>query len=325
MSNSTCKPQLHWLDTKEIEPGYFEPKLDEVLRVPGQTGYIGRGIQIVRGNILRGRPKNPDSLNIRYLDDMGTEKLPVNDTLHGGPSAVCADGWGEKFWKGPIIAYLKVGNEFDAKEMTDMTLTAYRDAIDYLAYFLETEGSMIDWPGSSGTLSKRVMEDRSGKVKGVRINCRGDCAGDPQREFLAVDVPRAHPLFMLEGDDPLDIPGNFGESWAVYRYKGYKDASADDAQNKHGRSLQLALSEEIAEDTSRWSESRWGEIPHWRLPDTTGSLLVVNRTKKDLDVRKVKAVCKLVEERVMPLLAQERELGRDAVLDELTPEVLKFM
>jgi hypothetical protein len=41
--------------------------------------------------------------------------------------------------------------------MMNMTLTAYRDAIDYLVYYRETIGSTIDWPGSEAKLSKRVM------------------------------------------------------------------------------------------------------------------------------------------------------------------------
>jgi hypothetical protein len=172
---------------------------------------------------------------------MITDSLPVNDTLHGGPRCVCADGYGSTFWRGPIVAYLKVGNAFDAKEMTDMTLTAYRDAIDYLAYYRETHGSMIDGPGSQSPLAQRVMSERSGKIKGVRINCVGDVAGDPARHFVAVDVPRAHPLFMLEGDDPLDVANNFGESWAVYRYAGYKDPNAPEAQNGFSAMLQLAI------------------------------------------------------------------------------------
>jgi len=53
------------------------------------------------------------------------------------------------------------------------------------------------------------MSRRSGKVKGVRINCQGDTAGDPSRQFVSVDVPQA---FMLEGDDPLDIPLHFDEN-----------------------------------------------------------------------------------------------------------------
>jgi hypothetical protein len=32
--------------------------------------------------------------------------------------------------------------------MTDMNLTAHRDAIDYLSYCREGVGSMIDFPGS---------------------------------------------------------------------------------------------------------------------------------------------------------------------------------
>jgi hypothetical protein len=61
----SARPQLQWLDTKEIESGYREPIVDEALAVPGQTEWLSRGLQIVRGNILRGRPKFLDSLNIR--------------------------------------------------------------------------------------------------------------------------------------------------------------------------------------------------------------------------------------------------------------------
>jgi hypothetical protein len=117
---SSLKPSLCWPKAKEVKSaaGYFEPNLDEVLRVPGQTGYLGRGLQIVRGNILRGRPKFPDSLNIRCIDDFATDDFPINATLHGGPDCLCADGWGDTMWRGPIVAYLKKGDDFDAKKMT---------------------------------------------------------------------------------------------------------------------------------------------------------------------------------------------------------------
>ena len=51
-----------------------------------------------------------------------------------------------------MVAYLKAGNDLDAKKMLDMTLTAYRDAIDYLGYYRETIGSMVDFPGSKSKL-----------------------------------------------------------------------------------------------------------------------------------------------------------------------------
>ncbi|KAF2023934.1 hypothetical protein EK21DRAFT_79834, partial [Setomelanomma holmii] len=265
-------PQQTYQQASQVR-GHFEPDLDELLHVAGQEGYIGRRIQIVRGNILRGRPKFRDSLNIRYLDDFDTDKLPVNETLHGGPSAVCADGWGVEFWTGPIVAYLKAGNDLDAKNMTDMTLTAYRDALDYLAYFRETVGSAIDFPGSEDHRSKVIMAERSGKVKGVRVNCAGHTAGDPAREFLSVEVPRAHPLFMLQGDDPLEVSEALGESWAAYRYAGHRDPTAEEARKPNARLLLVsALGEDDVE---------------WRGPLRTGSLLLVDRTKHNLGVRKV--------------------------------------
>ena len=122
---------------------------------------------------------------------------------------------------------------------------------------------------------------------------------------------------MLEGDDPLDIVQNFGESWVIYRYAGYRDLSVDEAQNAYGRMLQLA----VLEDSIK--REVWGKVPEYRLPNTTGSLLVVDRTKKDLDVRKVKAICGLIEERAVPLLTLEHQLGRMAVLNALTQETLE--
>jgi hypothetical protein len=189
MVTKTYKPQLCWLNTKEIERGFVKADLDEALHIPGQKGYIGRGLQIVRGNSMRGRPHFLDSLNIWYLGDFETDDLPVNACLHGTYNALCAHGLGEKFWKGPLVVHLKAGNDFDAKKMKDMTLTAYRDAIDYLSYFRETIGSMIERPEHNDHFSKLMMKRVTGKVKGVRINCLGDQAGDPAHEFVQVDVP----------------------------------------------------------------------------------------------------------------------------------------
>jgi hypothetical protein len=221
------------------------------------------------------------------------------------------------FGKGPLVAYLKAGNDFDARKMADMNLTAYRDAIDYLSYFMETIGSMIDEPGLSSGLSKRIMGERAGTVKGVRINCIGDQAGDSSQEFVQVVVPKAHPLFMGEGDDPLDIPHAFGEDWVIYKYTARRDATSEDTHNPRARLLVLGISEDDLE------EDDWGKIPEWRTPHATGSVLVVNVARKDLDVRKVKAVCMAMEKEILPLLANDDDKGREAVLDALNEELIR--
>jgi hypothetical protein len=52
----------------------------------------------------------------------------------------------------------------------------YRDAIDYLGYYRDGVGSMVDSIGSQAYIAKRILADRSGKVRGVRVNCVGDQA-----------------------------------------------------------------------------------------------------------------------------------------------------
>lgn len=301
MVKPSCEPELLWLPSKEIGEGHFEPFLDQLLTIPGHIGYIGRGVQIVRGNILRGRPKFPNSLNIRYLDDqLIDDELKVNDTLHGGPACLCADGWGDTFWKGPVVAFLKAGNAFDAREMMDVDLTAYRDAIDYLSYFVQTYGSMIDEPGSHAVISKRVMKERSGRVKGVKINCIGDRDGSDERTFEQVYVPKVHPLINLEGDDPLEAFEHLNETCVLKNYPPPKDASVEDRRNPDVENLLLSI-----------SRSGFKTRP-WRHRQASGSALLVDRGRQDLDIRKVRAVCQALEFEVLPRLRQ----GDQVVLTE---------
>ncbi|KAF1969934.1 hypothetical protein BU23DRAFT_475571, partial [Bimuria novae-zelandiae CBS 107.79] len=105
---------------------------------------------------------------------------------------------GQTIWKGPVVAFFKAGNDLDAPKMKDMNLTTYRDAIGYVGYFRQNIGSMIDGPGSLNGLSRRVMEERTGKAKGVRINCIRDQAGIGSRQFVQVQVPKTHPVFSSE-------------------------------------------------------------------------------------------------------------------------------
>ncbi|KAK7926641.1 hypothetical protein PG985_003639 [Apiospora marii] len=315
MVSPASVPQLCWLDTKETTTaGYFEPELDQLLQVPASDHYLGRGMQVVRGNILRGRPKLPDSLRLRYLTEYdGNDAVQVNDTLHVGHSCLCLDGLGKKLWKGPIVAYLKAGNDFDAAKMADMNLTAYRDAIDYLAYSLEAVGSMVDpMSGANG----QYGDVR--KVKGVRVNCLSDWQSDRDpfggREFVQVDVPEAHPVFTFEGNDPLEISERFGESWAAYHYEQVRWRREGRAQTAGGRNPNAKmLMRQIPQ----------GHIPQGRLELTTGSILLVNRQKTDLDVRKVRAVCRLLDERVEPLLADGVGAIRKMVLGALKQEELE--
>jgi hypothetical protein len=166
----TSSPRIVWVDTEEDghQKGHFNPKLEHLLVVPGYNKYIERNLLCVRGNSFRGRKTNQDTLNIWCLDPdpVSVPNLIVNKSIHGTIPSLIGDAWGEFFWEGPLVAVLKVGSAGDPRLLTDITLTAYRDAIDYLGYYRETIGSMIDGIGMEAHLSKRILEERAGKVWG---------------------------------------------------------------------------------------------------------------------------------------------------------------
>ncbi|KAK8052351.1 hypothetical protein PG993_003736 [Apiospora rasikravindrae] len=140
----------------------------------------------------------------------------------------------------------------------------------YLSYFRETVGSMIEPPSAAPNdpYGRLVMGTKSGKVKGVRINCLGDAAA-------AVNL---HPTLL--------------PSKATARSKSPKASAIPGPSSRRGAS-------------SGWMK---------------GSILLVDREKRDLNVRKVRAVCRPLDERIMPLLDSKVEIDRRMVLNALTEE-----
>lgn len=314
------KPRLVWIDTKEVngEPGYFNPELNELLHIPGNDKYVGRGLHCVRGNAFRGRKDTLDTLNIWYIDDFAVNNFQTNQSLHGTLPTLVGDTWGEMIWKGPMVAVLKVGNDWDPRQITNITMTAYRDAIDFLGYYRNGYGSMIDGIGAENHLSRELLASRVGKVKGVRINCLGDQAGDPACQLLQVDVPKAHPLFNLESDDPLDIAQYLDMEWVVKSYGGKYGASVQDDREQYladNPLVRLLLLQVQGED------EEWGEVSQRRLAHARGSVLVVDRAGTDITISMVRAMCLMIEEVVIPLLAASPNKGKrekKAVLEAIT-------
>ncbi|KAF2253625.1 hypothetical protein BU26DRAFT_588671 [Trematosphaeria pertusa] len=309
MAPRTKKPRLVWIATAEIEPGYSNPVLDALLRVPRAA--------VRAGECVRGRGRSADTLNLWYVDDAGVANPHTNQALHEGPLAFVRHAWGEKIWEGPVVAATKAGDAFDARRVTDVSLTAYRDALDYLGYFRDGVGSMVDGVGVDAHSSRVVLAERMGKVKGVRINCLGDQAGDRERELVQVDVPKAHSLFNLEGDDPLEC---LGWNRAVGKYQGkWGSGTGEDVlgQNPLASLIHLQV----------WGGGeQWGRIIERRVKDACGSILVVDRTKQDLTVDVVRAVCRMVEQVLVPLIAQTSQdsvLERDRVVEAITLDRLQ--
>jgi hypothetical protein len=92
-------PSLTWVDSKDHRgkaKTYSHPILDHLLHIPGNEGYIGRGLGQVRSNVLRGRPKNHDTLHMWFLDpDATPANITTNASIHGSVPTLIGDTWGE--------------------------------------------------------------------------------------------------------------------------------------------------------------------------------------------------------------------------------------
>lgn len=207
------------------------------------------------------------------------------------------DTWGEFIWKGPLVAVMRSGSDFDPRHPTDITLTAYRDAIDYLGFYMDTIGSMIDEPGRHHHRSNVVLAGKTSKAIGVRINCRRDQAIRGEPEMVQVAVPKMHPLFNLESDDPCDIPSLFGLELVAKAYGGNRSEGgdiqtpSDDLANPLAQLLLLKTSVKNGE----WVHlrSRWSHPSH-------GSILFVCRSRRDVNIENIHAICNLIEEIAVP-------------------------
>lgn len=316
------RPSLVWVDSKKDEyevRDYFHPVLNHLLHIPGNN-YIGRGLRQVRANVLRGRENNQDTLHIWFLDpDVPPRNIITNQAIHGTIPTLIGDTWGEFIWKGPVVAVMRKGTDFEPRHSTDITLTAYRDAIDYLGYYRDTIGSMIDEPGQHDHLSKRVLADRTSKVIGVRINCRRDQAIRHEPQMVEVAVPKTHPLFNLEGDDPCDIPLLFGLELVA---KAYDGSLCKEGNGPPSDDLKNPLAELLLTTTSV-KNGEWVRLPSYRRHLCLGSILFVRRSKRDLHIKDVDALCNLIEEFAVPFMLKEDASDPSAkkrLLDQLKQE-----
>ncbi|KAK2926830.1 hypothetical protein FoTM2_013700 [Fusarium oxysporum f. sp. vasinfectum] len=303
------RPSLVWVNTKkdkyEVKP-YFHPVLDQLLHIPGNE-YIGRGLRQVQGNLLRGRPSWQDTLNIWFLDpDEQPRNITTNKAIHGTIPTLIGDTWGEFIWKGPVVAVMRKGTGYEPRHSTDITLTAYRDAIDYLGYYRDTIGSMIE-PGREDHLSKRVLADRISKVVGVRINCLRDQIDRQEPQMVEVAVPKTHPLFNLEGDDPCDIPSLFGLDLVAKSYSCNQSSDGGNGNDDDDDGLHNPLAQLLLMSTSI-KDGKWVYLPDYRRYLCRGSVLFVCRSKRDIKKEDIHTFCNLIEKIGVPFVLKRESI-----------------
>ncbi|KID84368.1 Zinc finger, MYND-type [Metarhizium guizhouense ARSEF 977] len=299
-SSSVTKPTLCWIDTKVVNRQlgeYFYPDLGKLLSIADYNGVIRPLLKRVRGNALRGRETNKDTIDIWHLDPDIIKGIVDNESLHGSPTPL-GDTWAETVWKGPIVVTMREGNGYDTPLVKDVDLVAYRDALDFLGYY-RAEDSAAE----------------TGKMMGWRLNCEADQVDRGELAAVPVSVPRAHPL-VLHGDDPLRIPQLLDFQWVVRRYpQGSRERGLPPSQLEN-RLARLLLTRITVKD-GKWTRCR----DCWKDP-AIGSMLLVERYRGEIKQDVLVAICRLIEEKVLPLMTDERALQPGAA-EELAEVIIR--
>ncbi|SPJ88738.1 uncharacterized protein FTOL_12632 [Fusarium torulosum] len=141
---------------------------------------------------------------------------------------------------------------------------------------------------------------------GVRINCLSDQIDRQEPQMVKVAVPKIHPLFNLERDDPCDIPSLFGMDLVAKSYGSNQSSVGGDGDDDRTPSdgLQNHLPQLLLMTTSI-KNGKWVRSPEYRCHLHQGSILFVCRSKRDIKTEDIYKFCNLIEDIVVPFIFKE--------------------
>jgi hypothetical protein len=277
--------------------GYDFNHLAEYMGSNDHTNFVTGHISIQR-NPLRNRALC-DTIEIIYRENTPINGLEQNQSvvraLRAGLSPDIYD------WKGPLVAMKNGGLQKDAHLYLDMDMKDLRDTIDYLEVYDSS-------PSNRGDVTE--------KVQGVRINCEGDQKICGQNQYVAVNVPREHPVFRSAIPSFSDL---VGLPVRVYRYKPDKAWKRIKRYNVYRNSPAKFLHVE-----TNLTSGLWGWPSEVYLTAKAGSILVVRSDGEDMTIHQAEALCHFARFKMRRMFACALGLGpvkitKEAVMAYMTP------
>lgn len=309
------------LDPYKVAGKYAYPMIDHLLMVPIETQKNGRTLRQIRGNSICGRDKNDHVIEMWMQGDYRVDP-PVNEALNA------IDGHAWTTWYGPLVVMSKVPvEESDPKTYIDIVLTDFRDFIDYVFYYRELLGSASDGLSRENYWRKLHREDASGKVRVVRVACRDDQdKGMP--EFSSLEIPKRHPAFR-NADDPPSIAEVIDSRLCVpFTHKDLlpKDSLEQTAKLRNPAIEALYCDLGTGFDSLEYSHpddefyepAEFGKTATY-IMSGVGSVLLLDRNKRPLDVDYASALCKLCRTQIIPLAKRLHDSGMEN--EELHDEI----
>ncbi|KAL2038922.1 hypothetical protein N7G274_008262 [Stereocaulon virgatum] len=280
-----------------VGSGYDFKHLAEYMGSNDHTNFVTGHINIQR-NPLRNRALC-DTIEIIYRENTSVDGLEQNQSVVRALRAALSPHIYD--WKGPLVAMKNGGLNKDSHVYLDMDMKDLRDTIDYLEVYDRS-------PLNRGDVTE--------KVQGVRINCKGDQIICGQDQYVAVNVPREHPVFrsaIPSISHLIEFPVR------VYRYKP-DQAWKDSKRNGIYRNSPATF---LHVETNLTS-GLWGRPPELYYPMRAGSILVVRSDGEDMTIHQAEALGHFVQFKMRRMFAGALGFGSvgitsEAVMAYITP------
>lgn len=236
----------------------------------------------------------PNTLKIIYRDTFLFDGSKTNESVVAATQEAVSHTW-----MGPVIAMKLNGLGADPRSHMDIDLNDYRDVVDYFTSY-RNAGSRTSGP----------------IVKGVKISCRGEQTTFGTAKYVAVDVPKDHPVFNSPIAPMSELVGLPVRARKYPADRRWRDNTVSDVFENQAVTF--------LHQTTDVTSSAWGWAP-FQWQNEIGSVLVVRSDKKDITTHLVEALCHFCQNKMQPLF--ENGLGgglvdmtREEVTGHITPE-----
>ncbi|KAI0453615.1 hypothetical protein F5B21DRAFT_478629 [Xylaria acuta] len=307
------RPKLIWLHCEWVDP---DDPLGRKWQLPNAKPFLnndhGREVSIQHNLILARNLSN--TVCVSYRDT-----FLVDGSVRNSSIEVITDTMPVPHhdWRGPIIAYGKVGLGIDPPHCRDIDMNDFRHIADYFVAYGSDLTSCVS----------TVLPPNVKKIKGVRINCLGDRKILNKPQFEEIELSARDAIFTEH--DTSDIATRIGIPIFTKRCFPHPNwANVQDSEllghespynNQDATFIHLCCDPKAERDFSRgvlgwgWASSQW--------QNHVGSAIVVRQDKKALLPWHAEALCRYCRYQArdyfahsMGEYAPEEPMSKDLVL-----------
>lgn len=256
------KPELVWVHCEWHEDDDDDFRIPS-FQIPDSAALLGQGASLasspIQFDLVLDRPLC-DTVQLAYRDTYLIDGSPPNRSV----ASITASHRVPHPWRGPFVAYGKVGLGYDQIRCRDLDMVDFRHVADYFLSY-------------GSTPAPSAFSLAAASAQGVRINCAGDQEVFHRPQFEAVEIADSDPILSIERETS-DIAQQIGLPIFTRRLQHNPIWVMKETSTNNQAATFLHL---CCDPNAESSILGWGWAPlQWQ--NDVGSVLVMRQDKKPI-------------------------------------------